>query len=224
MNLPSENQQTQGPVDDRLVDRLVDGELADAERRELLLRLEREADGWRRCALAFLEAQNWRQAFGPLVASDLAPAMGGEAGVESSNARHPVHSRGVAALGAGHRPRSWRAVARLTGLAAGLAAAFALGWGVHSPPEKPATYDSANQQAISSESPEPAPVKVAARESEPWKSTEPDQLDPIVKRWEQRGYSVELQQRLLSMELKDGRKINVPVREVRLRYVGNRTY
>jgi hypothetical protein len=39
---------------------LVDGELNDAERRELLLRLERSPDGWRWCAAAFLEAQAWR--------------------------------------------------------------------------------------------------------------------------------------------------------------------
>jgi hypothetical protein len=46
--------------DQRLLDLLVDGELNDAERRELLLRLERSPDGWRRCAAAFLESQAWR--------------------------------------------------------------------------------------------------------------------------------------------------------------------
>jgi len=46
--------------DQRLLDLLVDGELNDADRRELLLRLERAPDGWRRCAAAFLEAQAWR--------------------------------------------------------------------------------------------------------------------------------------------------------------------
>src|SRR5262245_61197611 len=48
------------PDDQRLLDRLVDGELDDHERRELLLRLEQFPGGWRRCALAFLEAQVWR--------------------------------------------------------------------------------------------------------------------------------------------------------------------
>jgi hypothetical protein len=46
--------------DQRLLDLLVDGELNDVDRRELLLRLERSPDGWRRCAAAFLEAQAWR--------------------------------------------------------------------------------------------------------------------------------------------------------------------
>ena len=37
----------------RQVDLLVDGELSEAERRALLLQLEHEPDGWRRCAWRF---------------------------------------------------------------------------------------------------------------------------------------------------------------------------
>ncbi len=51
------------PVDKQSFDRLVDGELTELERRELLLGLEAEPDGWRRCALAFLEAQCWAKEF-----------------------------------------------------------------------------------------------------------------------------------------------------------------
>lgn len=47
---------------DALLDRLVDDELADPERQHLLNRLDTEADGWRRCALRFLEAQVLRRA------------------------------------------------------------------------------------------------------------------------------------------------------------------
>jgi len=47
-------------IDNCQIDRLVDGELTEAERRELLLALDRHPDGWRRCALAFLEAQCFR--------------------------------------------------------------------------------------------------------------------------------------------------------------------
>ncbi len=46
--------------DDILLDRLVDGELPADERRALLQSLDSRPDGWRRCALAFLEAQSWR--------------------------------------------------------------------------------------------------------------------------------------------------------------------
>jgi hypothetical protein len=44
----------------RLLDLLVDGELDEARRAALLLRCEQQPDLWRRCALAFLEAQAWR--------------------------------------------------------------------------------------------------------------------------------------------------------------------
>jgi len=48
--------------DPQVLDRLVDGELAEGERREVLRTLERQPDGWRQCALAFLEAQSWGEA------------------------------------------------------------------------------------------------------------------------------------------------------------------
>ena len=46
--------------DMRILDKLVDGELTDADRKELLSNLDEEPGAWRRCALAFLEAQSWR--------------------------------------------------------------------------------------------------------------------------------------------------------------------
>jgi hypothetical protein len=53
--------------DDTVFDRLVDGELLAAERRRLLASLDDQPGGWRRCALAFLEAQSWREGLGELV-------------------------------------------------------------------------------------------------------------------------------------------------------------
>lgn len=43
------------------IDRLVDDELSPAERSELLTALEAAPDGWRRCALAYVEAQSLRR-------------------------------------------------------------------------------------------------------------------------------------------------------------------
>jgi len=42
-------------------DRLVDGEVSTAERRAILMSLEQDSEGWRRLALAFLEAQALRE-------------------------------------------------------------------------------------------------------------------------------------------------------------------
>ena len=52
--------------DPRVLDRLVDGELTDEQERELLLQLERDPSGWRRCALAFLESRCWQREMGRL--------------------------------------------------------------------------------------------------------------------------------------------------------------
>ena len=49
------------PSDLTLLDLLVDGELSPAEKRELFTKLDQHPDGWRRCALAFLENQSWQE-------------------------------------------------------------------------------------------------------------------------------------------------------------------
>jgi hypothetical protein len=217
MNPDNENHQDRD--DARLIDRLVDGELPDSERRELLQSFENQPDGWRRCALAFLEAQVWRQA----LSLEAAPAA-------VSLAARPI----------GRHPRSrlWRPVARITALAASLAAAFALGWTYHRGLEQ-------TQPVIAVTQPDAATngsVLVADAPSsirQPVTSDDPKtqftkslssmqathgSLDSMMKRWQQEGYSVETQPCLVSVQAKDGRKINLPVQEVRVRYVGDRVY
>ena len=53
----------QATLDDDFIDRIVDGGLTPAELRSAIDRLERKPDGWKRCALAFLEAQCWGESF-----------------------------------------------------------------------------------------------------------------------------------------------------------------
>lgn len=93
--------------DDILFDRLVDGELAADQRRQLLASLDDRPDGWRRCALAFLEAQTWKQQFGQVVS--------GEAPTDK-----PTPEPSDRAAGPRHRVGSWA-------LAASLLIAFTLG-------------------------------------------------------------------------------------------------
>lgn len=59
------------PIDDQQFDLLADGELSESERRDLLSALDGTADGWRRCALAFLEAQTWKEQM-PSISGDRA--------------------------------------------------------------------------------------------------------------------------------------------------------
>jgi hypothetical protein len=55
----------------RWLDRLADGELDADQQRWLLTALETEPDGWRRCALAFVEAQALRGEFRRIIAGDV---------------------------------------------------------------------------------------------------------------------------------------------------------
>jgi hypothetical protein len=53
--------------DEVMLDRPVDVELSAEHRRELLAVMEHTEDGWRRCALDFLETKSWRSEFKHLV-------------------------------------------------------------------------------------------------------------------------------------------------------------
>jgi len=104
---------------ERLLDRLVDGELADDERRELLAALDDPQgvwrdQGWRRCALAFLESQAWEHQCKQIVAEPARPQQ-----------EPPSLASLPAPLAAPlERPR----VGRWLAVAASLLFAFSLGW------------------------------------------------------------------------------------------------
>jgi hypothetical protein len=111
--------------DDNLVfDRLADGELSLAERQELLSSLdamssiEGRADGWRRCALALLEAQVWRSEFKSFVTQE-AP---------TTNIHAKVLENGRMAT-----PRGPRWLESSLALAASALVAFGIGWSINSP-------------------------------------------------------------------------------------------
>jgi hypothetical protein len=104
------------------LDRLVDGELTDEGRRELLAVLEARPDGWRRCALAFLEAQAWRSEMGAWVA-------GGRGGQRAAATVAPSPER-VRAV-----PSGW-SVYGILAAAAAVLAAFGLGRFLDQPPQE----------------------------------------------------------------------------------------
>jgi len=103
------------PLDD-VIDRIVDGSLSPGELCLALMRLERELDGWKRCTLAFLEAQCWRDAFRAL-----------EAPSESGASRERESTQPAGATFVQPRVHWWRSAAA----AAIIAASFVLGWLSH---------------------------------------------------------------------------------------------
>jgi hypothetical protein len=207
--------QDRGSLDDRLIDRLADGALSDVERCAVLARLDLEPDGWRRCALAFLEAQCWREALNPM-----ARLREGEAPFEPRRpqARTEPCPPGIR-QGPSMRLRSAAAIA------AGLVAAFAAGWSVRGVGVPPAATDQRAVVQVPSAAVLEKPP--AGAQPEPVSTRSPSAAplpEPVVKAWERRGYEVQRSQRLVSMELQGGRRVTVPIDEVRLRFVGDRTY
>ena len=229
------------PIDQRHLDRLVDGELEAAARRELLKALDDLPGGWRRCALAFLEAQAWR--------SDLRGAV--RASVSIAAPAQPViarpHSR-VDRLG------------QAAVIAAALVVAFGAGWLIrprddrrpvdpgaaassvarHEPRdektpiadvEKPSAEERSEARRVGTLTLEvedhgqqrtlQVPVIEGPKIDRRWLLEQPPALRAsVVQALERRGYSVEAHRQLVTVNLKDGRKLILPVDEVDVRFAG----
>jgi hypothetical protein len=130
MNDSVTNQHDLAPEDERLLDLLVDGELDDARRRKLLLTFEEKPSGWRRCALAFLEAQSWGSSFKSLLQERPAAA---NTSVEQPVLAMAAADKANAEQQATSAKRFWQ-TNPLSGLAmaASMLVAFALGLALHS--------------------------------------------------------------------------------------------
>lgn len=66
----NEEETCQRPVNWFELDRLVDGQLGDAEYRELLRQIDEDPDGWKQCALAFLQHQALQRELSELAGDD----------------------------------------------------------------------------------------------------------------------------------------------------------
>jgi hypothetical protein len=101
------------PSNDDLIDQIVDGALTPAQLRAAIDCLDREPDGWKRCTLAFLEAQCWRDSF-RLVGAPKPTSFPAESTPPQQNDVQPIRTG-----------RRW--ISR-TLAASVMAASFALGW------------------------------------------------------------------------------------------------
>lgn len=114
--------------DQQLLDRLIDGELSPEARRDLLLRLEHETGGWRRCALAFLEAQSWGQDFRSLLNAPAGSPSDAAVPAGSGNAASQSIVAAPASLTSTlTTPRKWL---DRTGMLLAIAASFVVAFGL----------------------------------------------------------------------------------------------
>jgi hypothetical protein len=191
-------QDAQSPA--ALLDQLVDGELGEAERESLLRTLDREPDGWKRCALAFLEAQAWREA--------------------ASDAGMRIASNEVRSGAGRRRPAVLR---QLVAVAAVVAVAFCVGFvsrdvassGVGAHATGPVAQGPAPGGGLAASA-----VQVTRAEAAP----APAVPEFLRLQMERQGYRIQGDRRVVPVALGDGRKVAVPVDTVSMRYVGQRVY
>jgi hypothetical protein len=237
------------PTDVDQFDLLVDGELSESQRRELLLRLDGEPGGWRRCALAFLTAQSWKQELGSIVSEKNAPTKA-----------------------SGRPSRPWSRFGGYAGTLLAMAASFliALVLGqqlqntsvVEAPLEAPSIGDLATNEGAAMKPDEVQPpqqqpgqatqidptevflvelpgVRSADGQIQPpirlpavehnenglrWLESLPASIPPeLLDQWQRDGLRVEQHRELVPLQTNDGRPLVVPIDRVNIRYVGNPT-
>ncbi len=213
--------------DDRWIDRLVDGELTPSERTALLQKLDNIPGGWRRCALAFLEAQAWREA--------MTSSKSQVANAPDSLPQNVASTRSVAVFSLPPNRATWQG---WLSIAATLLVALGVGWlGIKNlrglPTQSP---DVAHASDVTSKRARPSPVEVVPNatlvsQSSPvvgqpldsrWLATVPKPLpESVVRQLRRNGYEVEESEAVISMDLDDGRKVAVTVDEVKFQYVGD---
>jgi hypothetical protein len=229
--------------DDLSFDRLVDGELDEQERRELLTRLDEEPGGWRRCALRFLESQCWKEVLGggignwelaigaaPSKNMDVDRQPGGD-----SSRQSPVPGPAAARITvAPWRPRPASPWVGRLGMLAAMAASFFvalwLGSWVHrgAPPVvaigqgSPGGWRADRTVLAATEQPGPGSPQGGI---DHWVSNaSPAIPDDVLQALNRTGHRVQQRRGYLPVPLDDGRQVIVPVDQVELHYVGNGTY
>jgi hypothetical protein len=228
-------------LDDSRFDRLVDGELSETQRQELLAGLDNEPGGWRRCALAFLEAQCWKQEFGAIAKS----------GTPTATTPRATIARRAHWLGPIGAPLAM-AASLLLAVWAGAALQRTRGVGPGVPGGTGVTRDVAkttvDRQPVAVP-PQPAsnPWRVVTLSSpagtkdanvsfelpamerdnldQQWLQSLPSAIpDNVMQAFNRTGHQVQQRRELVPVRLNDGRRLIVPVDNVDIHYTGNKSY
>lgn len=229
--------------DDSCFDRLVDGELPAEEYRRLLASLDDEPGLWRRCGLAFLEAQALGQEFSAARRELDRPAVGKKADPTGPRFRVGTLCLAMAAsfllaLGLGAFSRGWT-------LPAGWFAAPTRAIVKQQPSHRP-TVEKVGPELVQDDYSGGGPMgKLTlvvdsgqgskgqqielpvydSQEAQRWLSQERSALPADVRQaLERMGHRVEQHQQLMPVDLQDGRQVVVPVEQYRIVPVSRRPY
>ena len=189
----------------RLIDRLVDGEMLPADQHALLLRLDQEPNGWRQCALTFLESQAWNQSLRPL-------------------RKRTTDSPTLVVPNLTHKTwLPWKQLA----MAASILLAFALGKSWNAVEVRPPNVSVANSKNIATPVASATTTEATTREipaNREYHQEPLTPLDALVKRWEKQGFHADRKTRLATVQTQNGDELKIPMEEVRFHYIGDRTY
>jgi hypothetical protein len=203
---------------DRQFDLLVDGELGEEDRRALLSGLDGEPGGWRRCALAFLEAQAWKREFATLLRPGEPPAASPRPTASPRSAKS-----------------SWWSSPAGTVLAMAGSFLIALVLGVHW--NNGGAWNSPGLAAVAAKPWQMVTLTAADGRGNPQTfqlpAVQADRLDgawlrsipkpvsaDLLQAFQDSGHHVDQRRELVPVEMKDGRRLVVPVDQVNIRYVG----
>jgi hypothetical protein len=222
--------------DDILFDRLVDGELSATERRDLLGSLDERPERWRKCALAFLEAQSWTKDLGSIAAEP----------------QRTIASASVIAPKPSSRRTSIRAAAQWLAVAASLLIAFKFGASRNQNPPVAGNPVPTAQQIVSTPG-AAAPGQSTTKPGDAlnlWVRDDAGQMrrvrvplvdanalddelglqfqtgvpDDVRGRLEDNGYAVQSKRRYAPLWLDNGRPMIVPVEDTKIVPVSNKVY
>lgn len=232
-------------ADDARFDRLVDGELSPDEYRQLLTSLDDEPGGWRRCALAFLEAQALRSAMGSILVQSERDGMTQQS-VEPQTLQSKVHPQS-----------SWLSLALMVLVAFGLGGMVSLSMlrlqnqgGTETQIAVPhgSNGNVAGESLVETKAPSKMPrdprnmtlvvdvPSIGQRQVEipvyDPRQTSPDEVwqqnplfsEDLVRALRSRGHDVMRSRSLLPVPLDDGRNVVVPMEEIQITPVGRRVF
>lgn len=226
--------------DQPLFDKLVDGELSASEQRELLLRLDDEPHAWRRLALSFLEAQTWqRELRSDSTTVPSPPTVIHPPVIQSQRRRWSALTVITASVcvvfGLGFACGSLRSsttaslpITQLPRLDQPLSP-------VSLRPDSDLLVDTEPDEEtirlyLAGDTPDSyrqvdVPLVKASDDGSNLLAGDAPFVPSQVRRTlEQMGHEVQEQRQLIPLQLSDGREAVVPVEDVRVRYVGQKTY
>jgi hypothetical protein len=219
------------------LDRLACGELDENTRKNLFIWLDAEPLRWRSCALALLEAQSWNESLEGITLTDDKETCGREL--------RRGQETGAELCQQPRAPRTAFRWAPLASLAAILLIAFSLGalsrgWlapqvdaivenklppasehGIGQEQAGPLMATVSLPSEFGSEIPATLQIPVrSVRDSGPQVSIPISEFER--HKWERLGYQLTKERRYLPAQLPDGKKVVVPVDQVKANYVGSK--